>query len=120
MPYFRAYNRKYKQGRETSSSPTTTKGRYYMKIQDLTIGQAVDYYSTSIAIGVGPTWEHGHIVAIDNHPYCPTVSIDATMYDYRPETQVVELHKIRPANTECTSVASCHSPSAYAYRNNSQ
>lgn len=77
-----------------------------MDIQNLTKDQAVDYYTYSAA-DYGWTWQHGHVSDVDTHPRFPLVFIDATMYDYRPHSAVVEPHKVRPATTECTAQAIC-------------
>jgi len=83
-----------------------------MDMQHLNKGQAVEYYAYSDAGGW--RWRHGHVSDVDNHPRFPAVFIDTTMYDYRPQSAVVEPHRVRPATTECTSTASCQS--TYAQR----
>lgn len=78
-----------------------------MSIQDYNIGQAIDYRT-------GTRWQHGHICKIDDNDYCPMVTVDSTIYDYRPHVEVVAPESIRPAATECTSGAVCQevAPSA--------
>jgi len=77
-----------------------------MNTQHLTRGQSVDYYAYSAA-DYGWAWQHGHVIDVDNDPRYPLVFIDTTMYDYRPQSEAVEPHKVRPATIECTAQASC-------------
>jgi len=77
-----------------------------MKIQDFTIGQAVEYYSHDLG-DYRPTWKHGHVCEIEARPHFPLVFIDTTMHDYRPQGKAVEPHRVRPATTECTATAVC-------------
>lgn len=71
-----------------------------MNIQDCTVGQAIDYR-------IGRHWLHGHVIKTDDNEHCPMVSVDATVYDYRPQIDVVSPLNIRAATTDCTGRAVC-------------
>lgn len=103
------------QGIESQPNPHNKGKAKTVDIQNLTPGQAVEYYAYNAA-DFRWTWEHGHVIDADDHPSYPFVLIDTTMYDYRPQSKAVEPHKVRPATTPCTAVASCqgiyaHQPS---------
>ena len=95
------------QGIESQPNPHNKGKAKTVDIQNLTPSQAVEYYAYNAA-DFRWTWEHGHVIDADDHPSYPFVLIDTTMYDYRPHGKAVEPHKVRPATTPCTAVASCH------------
>ena len=86
-----------------------------MNIHDFTEGQPVDYLTYN-DLHYRWEWQHGHVRSIEDHAFLPLVFIDTTMYDYRPSSEAMEPHKVRPATTECGAQASCQGISAGEYR----
>jgi len=86
-----------------------------MHIHDYTAGQPVDYLEYN-DLHCRWEWTHGHVRGIEDHAFLPLVFIDTTAHSYRPVTTAVELHKVRPAATECRTHAACQGISAEEYR----